>query len=176
MIVIKVGGSLFDRPSLRDDLRAYLAPFDESRVELVAGGGHSAEAVRTYDRIHRLGEETSHHLAVQSLVVTRHLLDELTDRRFRVLDACAFCGSQNSLPRTWAVTTDSIAAQYAQVIRAERLILLKSVMIPAGTGWRTAVANGWVDDHFPIVAERLKCRIDVVTLPSINARGSGSTR
>jgi aspartokinase-like uncharacterized kinase len=69
MIVIKVGGSLFDRPSLRDDLRAYLAPFDESRVELVAGGGHSAEAVRTYDRIHRLGEETSHHLAVQSLVV-----------------------------------------------------------------------------------------------------------
>lgn len=167
MIVIKVGGSLFDRPSLRDDLRAYFARWGPTPLELVAGGGHSAEAVRTYDRIHGLGEATSHHLAVRSLVVTRHLLDELTDRRFRILDAVAFCESQDRLPRTWAVTTDSIAAQYAEAIRAERLILLKSVAIPPGTDWRIAVANGWVDDHFPIVAERLTCPIDVVTLPPI---------
>ena len=46
MIVVKVGGSLFDHPNLGFGLRAFLRSLTPSRVLLVPGGGAVAEAVR----------------------------------------------------------------------------------------------------------------------------------
>jgi aspartokinase-like uncharacterized kinase len=159
MIVVKVGGSLFERPTLRHELNRYLATLT-GPVMLVAGGGPSAEAVRTYDRIHGLGEATSHRLAIESLAVTRGLLLVLTGHEVPVLDVVPFALADELLPHSWAVTTDSIAARYAETIGATRLILLKSVAIPPGTDWPTAAANGWVDEFFPTMAKRLACPIE----------------
>ena len=45
MIVVKVGGSLFDHPRLASGLRAYLHSLAPQEVLLVPGGGPFAEAV-----------------------------------------------------------------------------------------------------------------------------------
>lgn len=173
MIVVKVGGSLFDHPHLGPGLRAYLETL-ASEVLLVPGGGAVADAVRAFDRTHALGEEAAHWLALRSLSVTRALLERLLGLTFPlegevktcVLDPFTFAREDEtragSLPHTWAVTTDSIAARAAVVYGAERLVLLKSADVPPGTSWETAVANGWVDAHFPQVAATLACPVEVV--------------
>lgn len=157
MIVVKVGGSLFDHPGLGPGLRAFVETLD-GPVLLVPGGGDLADAVRTLDRVHGLGEEQAHWLALLSLAVTGQLLRSLTlgfIPRVKVLDCFQFARDDEPhpgvLPHTWAVTTDSIAARVAVVYRASRLILLKSIDIPDGAPWPVAAANGWVDAHFPSV-------------------------
>ena len=77
MIVVKVGGSLFDSPALGPALRAFVESLAPADVLLVGGGGPVADAVRELDRVHGLGEEAAHWLALRSLGVTRALLRAL---------------------------------------------------------------------------------------------------
>src|SRR5262249_5729227 len=77
VIVVKVGGSLFDHPRLGPGLRAYLDSLAPAEVLLVPGGGDFADAVRKLDRIHGLGEEASHQLALRTLTITAAFLEQL---------------------------------------------------------------------------------------------------
>jgi aspartokinase-like uncharacterized kinase len=168
MIVVKVGGSLFDHPALGPALRTFVERLAPADVLLVPGGGPVADAVRELDRVHGLGEESAHWIALRALTVTARLLEEFIPRRLsfvRVLDCFTFAREDDSrpgaLPHTWNVTTDSIAARAAIVFRAERLVLLKSVDVPPGTSWEAA-ANGWVDAHFPQIAATLACPVEII--------------
>jgi aspartokinase-like uncharacterized kinase len=157
VIIVKVGGSLFDHPRLKRGLDDYLKSLLPAEVKLVAGGGEFVDVLRKLDRIHGLGESDSHLLALRAMAVSAEFLHRLLDTeqlgpRIHVPDASAFWeedrNSEGSLPATWQVTSDSIAARMAVVYRAERLVLLKSIDIPEGTNWREAAARGWVDEHF----------------------------
>jgi aspartokinase-like uncharacterized kinase len=158
MTVVKVGGSLFDHPGLLLGLWAWRAEID-GPVILVPGGGAMANAVREWDRVHRLGDETSHRLAIRAMAVAGGLLEMIPE--CEIFD-CQTILHDDELPRSWAVTSDSIAARVAAKKRAARLILLKSVDVPAGVPWPEAAANGRVDDYFPTIAARLTCPIEVV--------------
>ncbi len=163
MIVVKVGGSLFDHPGLGPGLRGWLGEL-RGPVLLVPGGGAFAEAVRQLDRTHRLGDEAAHWLALRAAALAGSFLADLVPGaavvqhpgnafRVGVLDTHAFGrlddGYSGSLPHTWAATTDSVAARAGVAFRADRLVLLKSVDMPPGTPWDEAAARGWVDPHFP---------------------------
>jgi aspartokinase-like uncharacterized kinase len=171
MIVVKVGGSLYDHPHLGPGLRAYLDALD-SPVLLVPGGGALADAVRRLDRTHRLGDEAAHWLALRALAVTAGFLEAVALRpedpasRLRVLDPYRFAVEDEArpdhLPHSWDVTSDSIAARAAVVHRAERLILLKSTDIPPRTPWAQAADRGWVDPHFPKVVAAHNLSVEAV--------------
>jgi aspartokinase-like uncharacterized kinase len=163
LVVIKVGGSLFDLPDLGPRLRAWLAGLRAAAVLLVPGGGPTADAVRAFDRRHALGEEASHWLALRALTVNAHFLQALLPGAAvvpqpcergapAVLDPWAFArddeGRPGCLPHCWEVTSDSVAARAAVVARARRLVLLKSVTIPEGLGWDEAGRCGLVDGWF----------------------------
>jgi aspartokinase-like uncharacterized kinase len=161
MTVVKVGGSLFDHPGLGPGLRAWLddIPNSEHSVVLVPGGGAVVDVVREWDCIHRLSEDGSHVLAVRAMALACGLLAELTGRAmFDVTNVLR----DAELPRTWAVTSDSIAARLVKTHRGSGLVLLKSVDIPHGTAWPEAARRGWVDAYFPTIASRLNCPIEVV--------------
>ncbi len=226
MIVVKVGGSLYDHPALGPGLRQFVESLGPVDVLLVPGGGSVADAVRELDRVHGLGEEAAHWTALRALSATAAFLERIAEeptpnpslkggeqdirnagapgrsqeayRAFtpslkgggwgvgclsssplpsgrgaggvgsscRVLDCFAFAQEDEvrpgALPHTWSVTTDSIAARAALVFRAERLVLLKSTDVPAGTSWDTAAANGWVDAHFPQIASALNCPVEII--------------
>ncbi len=175
MIVVKVGGSLYDHPRLGPGLRAYLASLASSPVLLVPGGGPFADAVRKLDAIHGLGEQRSHWLALASLWAAGAFLRELvpgshdaahpaTDPRaaVRVLDCRMFCEVAGDLPHSWAVTSDSIAGRAAAFYRADRLVLLKSVEIPPQLPWQEAAAAGHVDPHFPKLTTGAPFAVQVV--------------
>lgn len=168
-IVIKVGGSLYDWSDLRPRLRQWLDHLGPERVLLVPGGGPIVDVVRGLDRQHRLGEEAAHWLALRTLSVNGQFLASLVARAvvvetleecsrvwerngLAILDPHAFYHArgerETSLPCSWDVTSDSIAADVAQRLAARRLILLKSTDAPAGGDWIAAGRRGVVDPWF----------------------------
>jgi aspartokinase-like uncharacterized kinase len=181
MIVAKVGGSLFDLPHLGPALTRWVAE-QPAPVLFVPGGGAFAEGVRQADRVHQLGEEASHWLAVRALTLSAHLLlhllpdaelldnptwGELEQKRWDdpgrvfVLDPFEFFCRHDTVPHTWAVTTDSLAVAAAAAVNADKLVLLKSVEVGKGS-WAEAAARGWVDEYFPTLAEKAEFPIEAV--------------
>jgi aspartokinase-like uncharacterized kinase len=185
---VKVGGSLYDLPDLGPRLRRWLDAHAPRETIVVPGGGAAADVVRALDRTHGLGEEAAHWLALRALRFTAGLLEELLyergveivggndDRNWAcvwdrgalpILDPYAFCQwdelRPGSLPHTWAVTSDSIAARVAVVAGAAELVLLKSSPPPAGdvAAWAAA---GYVDEYLPRVLAGTGVRLRAVDL------------
>ena len=168
LAVLKVGGSLFDLPDLRERLRDWLARQPESHLLIVSGGGLMADAIRAYHKSQPLGEVQSHWLAIRTMTLNAYLLQALIPEaavvdapreggpRVCLLDAFAFLDRDErcpaALPHSWMVTSDSIALRAAKVFEADRLVLVKSTDLPPGTTWADASAMGLVDAWFPQIA------------------------
>lgn len=168
--VVKVGGSLYDVPDLRERLHGWLRALGTRYVLLVPGGGAVVDAVRDWDRHHRLGETAAHWLALRGLETSAHFLRSLlgnaevirrldeagrtvTAGKLPVLNVHAFAQTDehrpDHLPHCWEATSDAFAARAAAFIGAEEVILLKSGAVPEGTGWEEAARAGLVDPLFP---------------------------
>jgi aspartokinase-like uncharacterized kinase len=167
LVVVKVGGSLFDLPKLGPRLRRWLAGLAPSKVLLVPGGGPLVDAIRDLDRRYGLGEEKSHWLALRALALNARVLAGLLPESrvvesapegngaITILDPLAFCLADErdypaqALPHSWVVTSDSIAARVAIAVKADQLILLKSVTIGPEPAWDAAALAGHIDAVFP---------------------------
>ncbi|MGH9676405.1 MAG: hypothetical protein ACRD36_04825, partial [Candidatus Acidiferrum sp.] len=86
-----------------------------------------------------------------------------------ILDAHAFCEDDkredpvNTLPRSWEVTSDSVAARAAVRFGAHQLILLKSVTISPDMDWSQAARSNFVDSYFPqVIASAPDLRITAI--------------
>lgn len=177
LTVFKIGGSLFDLPNLPAIIRHLLAQRPGNAALLIAGGGGLADVVREWDRIHHLGDAVAHDLALQAMDLTASLLARffpearmvrsprqvamaVADHALSILCAGCFLPAAERdqpppLEHTWRVTSDSIAAWTAGVLRAEELVLVKSVPLPPNATPGAAAAAGLVDESFPTFAERL---------------------
>jgi aspartokinase-like uncharacterized kinase len=174
----KVGGSLYDLPDLGSRLRAWLSTLRSAAVVLVPGGGPLADAVRDLDRVHALGAESSHWLALGALALNAHFLAQLVPGArvvadpcgvtgMAILDALAFLRADEDrpgcLPHSWEVTSDTVAARAAEVAGAAELVLLKSADF-AGGPWEQAGQVGFVDPVFATVVRRAGLRVQAVNL------------
>ena len=185
--VVKVGGSLYDLPDLGVRLSRWLVENSASnRVVLVPGGGSVVDAICHLDRCHGLGEETSHWLALRALTVNAHFLAALlpqssvhgdgvelhrawNNNQLPILDAHEFAlrdeARPGRLPHCWTVTSDALAARVAVVLRASRLVLLKSTTIPEDMDWTETARRGEVDDVLPeILREEPELHVRTVNL------------
>jgi len=192
IVVVKVGGSLLGWPSLAPRLEAFLDAGlgGPARVVLIAGGGPLADAIRSLDAAHGLGDEAAHRLALGAMDLTAELLARLIARSrcVRGLDGLSDAWrdglrpvlavrrhleevderGDDPLPLSWDVTSDAIAARVADRLGADRLVLLKSRAADAATR-AEAAANGLVDPAFPAASARLAC-VEVVSLRDVDAR------
>jgi aspartokinase-like uncharacterized kinase len=166
-----------DLPEFPDVIRRVLAQRPGNAAVLVAGGGPAADVVRQWDRIHNLGDEAAHELALEAMDLTASLLARFfpearlvrskSQLRMAVADGvisilCAGCflkaaevQTHAPLEHSWRVTSDSIAAWTAEVVAAAELVLIKSVPVPRGTSLIEATVAGLVDEQFPVVAGNL---------------------
>jgi 5-(aminomethyl)-3-furanmethanol phosphate kinase len=184
--VLKVGGSLWRRPSRIRRLMATLVTLAPPRtLVVVPGGGTFADHVRRADRRFALDPSSSHWMAIlamdQSAYLLRHLAprarlirnpEEIEIGQLNVLAPSAWLLRADPLPHSWRVTSDSIAAWVARALRARLLILLKSVdgvpvaaRVNRGPARIRARATGLrlegvVDEHFTrAVSAHLSCWI-----------------
>ena len=154
--VVKVGGGAL--VSL-EDFDAVLTAIDNAvdcQLLVVPGGGPFADTVRDADRRVGLQADAAHWMAVLAMDQLGHLIasrlkrgrlvtepDEIADAlqsgRVPVLAPYRWLRRVDPLPRSWDVTSDSIAAWVAGSIGARRLVLVK----PPG-----ARGAGLVDAHF----------------------------
>jgi aspartokinase-like uncharacterized kinase len=174
--VAKVGGSLFDLPDLRHRLTAW-ASSRSGTVLLVPGGGDGADVIRRLDRVHGLGEEAAHWLALRVLAVNAAFLGALLEialvpgppaaSGLTVLDPYAFCrfdeGRPGALEHAWTATSDAIAARVAEVAGGN-LVMLKSTNLPDGLSWPDAATAGLVDGTFATVVRRANLGVAWVNL------------
>jgi aspartokinase-like uncharacterized kinase len=175
--VVKIGGSVLDDSALAVSLRAWFAGQAPSLNLIVVGGGRFADAVRYYDQQQVLGEN-AHWLAIKAMGLAADLLCSIcpefgaprswadatsicharasevaVDSELVLIDALDFVIAQETpckmpLPRSWDVTSDSIAALVAQRAKADELVLLKSTLpdrtLPEG-GLSSFVDAAFVD-------------------------------
>lgn len=146
-LVVKIGGGLLTAHGI-DGLRracGEVAELAAARpVLVVPGGGPFADAVRAVDARVGLGDAVAHALALQAMdqlgVLVRSLLPSaeplgtlLAPRALAVLLAAPAFADRPEVPRSWAVTSDSLAVLAAGAIGAEEAILLKPIAgVPGG--------------------------------------------
>jgi aspartokinase-like uncharacterized kinase len=151
--VVKLGGSLLDRPDLAACLRAHLHSLRPRPIAVLVGGGPTTDAVRHLDRIHNLGEAIAHDLALRALTLNAHAIGHLLEgsvvagtraevvaawsaSRLVLLDPWSLLTTLEAeageaiLPHTWEATSDSVALVLAGSLGAGELHLLKSVGPP----------------------------------------------
>ncbi|MGL6073573.1 MAG: hypothetical protein ACRC8S_05355 [Fimbriiglobus sp.] len=175
-LVVKVGGSLFESPNLRPALKRLLRALPHDKILLVAGGGDFADAVRKLDRIHGLGENFSHRLAIESLWLSaRFLWQRLDEDAGFALDSTwtedrvsilvvdrwlpGYEAQHAPLPSRWDVTTDTLAAAAAHEAQCG-LLLLKSVDAPS-QDWPALAEQGILDDYFPTFVAKHQVPVEV---------------
>ena len=176
MWVVKLGGSLLGTTELKGWLDV-LARQDCAPVVIVPGGGLFAEAVRDAQSIAGFGDEQAHHQALlameqyamalnamQPLLITaaseREIREGCLLHRVVLWLPSRMVLADETLPKTWDLTSDSIAAWLAEKMKADHLVLVKSVAPPAGAVTLGQLSHaGYVDACFPGRAARLGCPI-----------------
>ena len=147
LTLVKLGGSLLTLPDLADRIQHFIEDNSPISPVILVGGGEAAELVRKWDQRFKLDDEQAHNLAIEAMSFNARLVrsllpgaqlvvasDEIQDAvilgRVPVVDASAAVvnveQTSSRLPRTWDVTSDSIAVWLAKHWEIEQIVLLKS--------------------------------------------------
>jgi aspartokinase-like uncharacterized kinase len=142
MWVVKVGGSLLGSPELEKWLKIFVK-FSDGNIIIVPGGGVFAEAVRESQKLSKISDACAHRLAVLAMdqfglllanmnpmlaiARTECEIDERTwQHRAIIWLPSTMVLADDTIPQSWDVTSDSIAAWLAHKLEAKHLILIKS--------------------------------------------------
>lgn len=145
-VLIKIGGSLVRRgySVLSGISRSTIILSNKYRVIVVLGGGDIANVVRgLYNEFH-IYQSAAHWMAISAMNINGMLFVGM-DRRFKAVETILECRNMasrgyvpvilpyrllkkiDSLPRSWEVTSDSIALFIAHILNTDHVILLKDV-------------------------------------------------
>jgi 5-(aminomethyl)-3-furanmethanol phosphate kinase len=166
--VIKLGGAVLGSGAL-----AVLATLPhDGAVLIVPGGGPFADAVRTVDAEHQIGDDAAHWAAILAMDQYAHALAaKIPGARLvtappsapglPILAPYHWLRAVDPLPHSWDVTSDSIAAWVSGAVGARRLLLVK----PS--------AEGGVDPYFECARGSIDARaigVEAIdALPSVLA-------
>lgn len=150
-VLIKIGGSLINsKDGILNELGRVISQYSaQYPVYIVPGGGPFADQVRQYGEKFRLSDETCHFMALSAMDQYAYFLKEfipnstLTDLSGRMFEAnCAPTAPQillcshflreipaDDLPRSWDVTSDSVAAYLSKRLNVSLLLIIKSTDI-----------------------------------------------
>ena len=170
-LVLKIGGSLLSWPDWPWLLDRLLTGLGDVPLTVVVGGGAVVDGLRQIDSAAPQPAKLMHDLALDCMHTLAQLVSQSTGLPLSanpaltgsacVLDAPTWMLTQPaaaSLPASWDVTSDSIAARLASAYGAG-LMLAKSTPPPAtwhGRSLEALATAGWVDRFFPAVADDLQ--------------------
>ncbi len=165
MWIVKVGGSLLGSPELERWLNIFVK-YSDGNIIIVPGGGIFADAVREAQKLSKVSDACAHRLAVLAmdqfglllaslnpLLATASSELEIAERTWQhraiVWLPSQMVLSDDSIPKNWDVTSDSLAAWLAEKLDAKHLVLLKSDK-PSGSelSLKSMTKNGLIDEAF----------------------------
>jgi len=137
VIIVKVGGSLYNTPELHHWLLALEEFSAQQSIVLVPGGGPFADQVRTAQELHHFDDDTAHHMAILAMKQFGLLLSALApscqtinthdipSTPFSIWLPDDKLLSESSLLKSWDISSDSIALWLASKLKAKQLFLIK---------------------------------------------------
>ena len=142
MWVIKIGGSLLGSPELERWLEIFVK-YSDGNIIIVPGGGIFANAVREAQKLTKISDACAHKIAVLAmdqfglvlanmnpLLATAKTECEIDERTWQhraiVWLPSHMVLADDTIPQSWDVTSDSIAAWLAKKLNATQLVLVKS--------------------------------------------------
>jgi dihydroneopterin aldolase len=178
LIVVKVGGGVSAIPGGLGLVGTSLAEAaKQTSLVVIPGGGAFADAVRAFDKAHGLTPDAAHWMAILGMDQFAHVLAAATpdalivesspemkqavgQGQVPILAPYRWLRRADELPRSWEVTSDSLAAYLAGLLGAIRLILVKPVesdrsdgrelvdpyffkALPAGLEWTCVTPTGF---------------------------------
>jgi aspartokinase-like uncharacterized kinase len=146
MWVVKLGGSLLNSPELKRWLQLF-AQYGDGQIVIVPGGGIFADAVREAQQRSRCSNAAAHRMAVMAMdqygvlladlnpmLVTANSELEIAERGWQhraiVWLPSAMVLTDDTIPMSWQMTSDSLAAWLAIKLNASHLVLVKSQRPP----------------------------------------------
>ncbi|NOS96796.1 MAG: uridylate kinase [Methylotenera sp.] len=169
MWIVKLGGSLLGSPELPRWLET-LVKISDGQVVIVPGGGLFADAVRDAQQRTSVSDAIAHELALlamdqfglllagmNSKLVTASSELEIAERGWQhrciVWLPSKMVLADDSVPKSWHVTSDSLSAWLANKIGAKQLVLVKSKSLegyskPANVSLQNLQADDLIDDAF----------------------------
>jgi aspartokinase-like uncharacterized kinase len=165
MWVVKIGGSLLGSPELERWLEV-VAKHGDGKIIIVPGGGLFANAVRDAQKISKISDACAHKLAVLAMdqfglmlanmnpaLATARTECEIDERTWQhrgiVWLPSHMVLADDTIPQSWDVTSDSIAAWLAQKLDAKHLVLIKSDKPDESKlELKTITKSGLVDKEF----------------------------
>lgn len=146
--IVKLGGSLYDAPQLREWASALTACW-AGQVVVVPGGGPYADQVREAQRLWQFDDGIAHRMALlamdqfgtqlcglaQGLVPVTQPADmaaQLQAGQVPVWLPAQFLTGHAAIPESWDITSDSIALWLASAMSADGLLLVKSAAVAPG--------------------------------------------
>ncbi len=186
--VLKVGGSLTKKPNKLKKLCIKLGEWaKEKRLTIVPGGGEFADVVRCLDKTFKLSALKAHEMAILAMDLYGLFLSSLTpnSQPVKSLKECAKLSCKGVLPiilpyetcvkadfkPSWDVTSDTLSAYIAFLLKAEKLILVKDVdgIYDKERRILKVVSLNWLkknksclDRFFPKIIEKVKIETYVV--------------
>ena len=140
MIVVKLGGSLYNTSELKLWLQTLADTSLSMPIVIVPGGGPFADQVREAQTVHHFNDAAAHHMALIAMKQFGLMLTALEAKcqPFDALkpeqalsvwlpDDCLL--SEPFLPQNWDLTSDSLALWLATKLQAEQLLLVKHVHV-----------------------------------------------
>ncbi len=142
--VLKVGGSLAEDPASLTRLCQELSALAKAhRIVIVPGGGEFADTVRKIDKTYSLSDVVAHKMAILAMDQYGFFLSDLTPKSYvshslkeisnpakgtlPILLPSKLMFREDPLEHSWNVTSDTIAAYIAQLLHAEKLVLVTDV-------------------------------------------------
>lgn len=138
MIVVKLGGSLYNTPELSLWLHTLADLSVTMPMIIVPGGGPFANQVRDAQTLHHFSDAKAHHMALIAMKQFGLMLTALEDK-CRPFDAHKpeqslsvwlpddSLLSESALIHSWDLTSDSLALWFASKLEAKHLFLVKHV-------------------------------------------------
>ena len=179
MWVVKLGGSLVYAEELACWLDV-IATAGAGKVVLVPGGGPWADEVREAQKRGGFNDRIAHRKALrameqygQVLAATRpgfvvansvvEIRDVLKDDQVPVWMPYEMVVADPSIPESWDVTSDSLAAWLADKMNSSTLLLVKSFVInEPQPDIEELVRRGWVDCSFTQFTSNARFQIRVL--------------
>lgn len=174
--VVKIGGSLAASAELPQWLDV-IATAGAGKVVLVPGGGPWADDVREAQKREGFDDRVAHRKALRAMERYGKVLaglrsnlvpaagiaqihEILCSGRIAVWMPYEMVVADSSIPQSWDVTSDSLAAWLARQMKARTLLLVKSLKIDEPQPvTEDLVRRGWVDAAFANFTSSMHHRI-----------------
>jgi aspartokinase-like uncharacterized kinase len=189
--IIKVGGSLFTLPTLKDRVLKWANQIqDREYVNVwIAGGGALVDEIRAWDDRHGLDQKTAHQISIDLASITAKLFHDLIEiwplendmdslvatlnrlptpinnvNDNLIFDCSHWANHCDWLPCSWDTTSDTIAFEVAKALAADQLYLAKSTN-PVSNQIEPNRIHGVVDPNFATALEaNARLQISIVNL------------